>query len=83
MLDAFKYPELDVMFAALQTPLGVVCKVADSEKALARFYRVRQECDNPILSSLAFRKSREKPDTEIWIVKTPKGAQNDSSQTTG
>lgn len=73
---------LELLFAALNSPNGIVLFTDDTERLKNLLYKTRKDYHetNPLLASLTIRTSPDSP-MEVWIVrdaKTP--AQTDSLQ---
>lgn len=62
---------LEILYAALASPKGVVVKTNDVERLRAKLYAARREEHDEALNSLGFTPSPTSED-ELWIVK--KGA---------
>lgn len=61
---------LELLYAALASPIGCAVTVNDFTKAQQRLYIARTKSGDPSLDILQFRRSPLSPETEIWIVKT-------------
>lgn len=66
--------ELELLYTALGTPLGIAIKVSDYANAQSRLYRARAESGDPDLDRLQLRKSLADEANVIWIVKGPEKA---------
>jgi hypothetical protein len=73
-MQSDSYTEL--MYQALGSAIGIVVSTTDFERAVQKFYSARKKCADPDLDVLQFRRSPYTPETEIWIVKAGKGADN-------
>ena len=62
--------DLEILYAALASPIGVVVATSDFKIAQQRLYKARRDSGDPELSVLQFRSSPHHPD-EIWVVKGP------------
>lgn len=67
---------LEILYTALQSPIGVVIRVSDFQLAQQRLYKARRDAMDPELACLQFRRSPFDP-LEIWIVK---GTKNESEE---
>jgi hypothetical protein len=61
--------EMDILYQAKSSPLGVVVWVSDFVKAQQRLYRARRESGDPELACLQIRRSPYDPDNELWLVR--------------
>ena len=62
--------ELEILYQAVASPLGLVVKTSDFQLAQQRLYKARRESGDLELDRLQFRHSPHAPD-ELWIVKGP------------
>lgn len=60
-------PLLEHWYRAMASPLGIVLRVSDMKRALARLYKARAEGGDPALKGLQLRRSPLAPQDEIWI----------------
>ena len=60
---------MDLLYQAAATPLGVVLQVEDFVKATQALYRAKREAMDTSLDLLQFRRSPQRPETEVWIVR--------------
>lgn len=60
---------LELWYAALGSPSGVIVSVSDPEKAKMKLYDLRKEANDPDLYLLSIVTSPTAPATELWIVK--------------
>lgn len=58
---------LDILYQALQSPLGLVVACSDAQLAQVSLTRVR--ASDPNLAPISIRFSRENP-KELWLIKT-------------
>lgn len=61
--------ELELLYQAAGTTLGIVISVSDFEKARQKLYQAKVKAADPELNCLQFRRSPFEPETELWIVK--------------
>jgi hypothetical protein len=61
--------EIDVLYQALGSPLGLVIRVSNFALAQQRLYKARRDASDPDLACLQLRRSPLVPDSELWIVK--------------
>lgn len=65
--------ELEILYEALHSPIGIVVQTNNPSLAKAHLYKTRSESGDPALDCLQFRTSPFEPNSDIWIVKgTPK-----------
>lgn len=65
---------VELWYQALATPLGVIVRVSDPERAKMRLYALRKEANDPDLDSLSIVQSPTNPGEELWIVRRKKDA---------
>lgn len=58
--------ELEMLYAALASPLGIELRSSNVELLKQRLYRARRNAADPLLDTLQFR---TRPDNLLWIVK--------------
>ena len=63
MLEGF----IELLYRALEAPLGIVVRTSDPERARQRFYAARKT--NPAFDELSIKPSHTSPGTEIWVVR--------------
>ncbi len=63
--------ELEILYQAMGTPLGVAYQVSDFTNAQSRLYKARADSGDPELSRLQIRRSLAGEDNVVWIVKGP------------
>ena len=63
--------ELEILYQAVGSPLGLVVKTSNFQLAQQRFYKARADSGDPDLTRLQFRHSPYDPN-DLWIVKGPK-----------
>lgn len=61
--------ELELLYQALASPIGIVVRTSNFSLCQQRFYRARREAGDPALDCLQLRRSPFAPEGEIWIVK--------------
>lgn len=66
--------EVELLYHAMGTPLGIAVQVSDFTNGQSRLYRARNETGDPELSRLQIRRSLAGEDNVIWIVKGPEKA---------
>lgn len=66
--------EVEFLYRAMSSPLGIVISVSDFTLASQRLYAARRKLDDQDLSCLQIRRSPVKPEDELWIVKGPANA---------
>lgn len=59
--------ELEALYAALATPLGIVIRTSDFKLAQNRLYAARRNAADPALDVLQFRRSSFS-EYDLWIV---------------
>lgn len=64
-------PELELLYQAMGTPLGIAVQTSDFLNARARLYAARAQSGDPDLSRLQLRQSLMMEPDVIWIVKGP------------
>lgn len=64
------FSELELLYQALHSPIGIVVVTDNYNLALGRLYKARREAADPELDKLQFRRSPTAPETQIWITKT-------------
>ena len=69
--------EIELLYQALNSPLGIVVAVSNFEKVKMRLYSKRRETGDPDLDILQFRRSPYSPESEMWIVKGAKKNEQD------
>lgn len=62
-------PSMEILYAAIASPIGVVVSVSDFQLCQARLYKARKQSGDPSLDCLQLRRSPINPETELWIVK--------------
>lgn len=60
--------ELELLYRALASPIGIVIAVSDFALAQQRLYKARRESGDPDLDKLQLNRSPFNTD-ELWIVK--------------
>lgn len=60
--------DANLLYEALGSPLGVVVRCSDTERARQKLYALRKECNDPDLDILSFVQSPTSP-LELWIVR--------------
>ena len=60
---------LELLYQALASPIGIVVRVTDIERARARLYKAKADARDPALANLQLRKSPLGEPDVIWIVK--------------
>lgn len=63
MLEGF----IELLYRALEAPLGIVVRTSDPERARQRFYAARKT--NPAFDELSIKPSNTNPGSELWIVR--------------
>ena len=58
---------LELLYAALHSPLGIIVETSDPVACKARLYPLR--ASDPALAALSFLVSPTAPTTSFWIVK--------------
>ena len=61
--------ELELLYKALSTPMGLEVEVSDFKLAQARLYQARRESNDPDLNDLSVRRPPDGRDGVLWIVK--------------
>jgi len=61
--------EVELLYQALGTPLGIAVTVSNVPKAQQRLHQERAKLQDPDLAVLQFRTSPFQPEGEVWIVK--------------
>lgn len=69
-------PELELLYQAMGSPLGLAVKVSDFLNARARLYAARAQSGDPDLSRLRLQRSLMMEEDVIWIVKGPAPAED-------
>lgn len=62
----------NLMFSALNSPLGVEVESNKPEQLRQKLYAIRKK--QPAFEELAFLISPTKPETHLWIVKKPESS---------
>ena len=70
---------IELLYAALLSPLGVVVETTDVERLRQKLYAIRREAKDEALAELSFVPSPTS-DTQLWIVKKSRGS-NGSDET--
>ena len=60
---------LELWYAALGSPFGIIVQTSDPEKAKQRLYHLRKEAGDQDLYELSIVTSPTAPTSELWIVK--------------
>lgn len=58
---------IELLYRALEAPLGIVVRTSDPERARQRFYAARKH--NPEFEALSIKPSHTNPGTELWLVR--------------
>lgn len=66
--------DIQLLYLAVNAPLGIVVGTNNVTSAISRLYAARKEAADPSLARLQVRRSPEKPEEEIWIVKGQENA---------
>jgi deoxyinosine 3'endonuclease (endonuclease V) len=66
---------LEIWYEALAKPIGVVVSTPDIGIAKAKLYRARAAAQDPALMNIQIRTSPEKPQSELWLVRSKKNGQ--------
>lgn len=64
--------ELEILYLAAASAIGLVVKVSDFQLAQQRLYAARRKSGDPSLDCLQLRRSPFNPESELWIVKAGK-----------
>lgn len=57
----------ELLYLALESPLGVAVPTSDPELLRTRLYQARSKAMNPDFRFLTFTPSRSNPSGELWI----------------
>lgn len=60
---------VELLYEALDTPLGIVVRTSDPERLRSALYAARREAMNPEFSALTIQPSKVDPRSELWIVR--------------
>lgn len=61
--------ELELLYQALASPLGIVIRVDNFQLAQAKLYAARRQSGDPELACLQLRHSPFDPEQELWIIR--------------
>lgn len=75
MASAPRADLLSLLFQALSSRFGIVCKVDNFALGRQQLYSTRRQSGDPSLDCLQFRQS-PKAEDEIWIVKGPSNGED-------
>jgi hypothetical protein len=64
--------EIEYLYQALASPIGIVLEVSDVGIAQQRLYKARRDSGDPELDRLQLRRSPFLPESELWVVKGPR-----------
>lgn len=64
-------PELELLYQAMGSPLGIAVQTSDFLNARGRLYAARKQSGDPELDRLQLRRSLMMEPDVIWIVKGP------------
>jgi hypothetical protein len=56
------------LYRALTTPKGIIVQTDDVPLLIAKLNKARRDAADPALKQLVIAKSRDKPETEVWII---------------
>ena len=76
------YPLLELLYAALREPLGLCITAGPTTDAFSlqkRLTIVRLHAEDSALDALTFTRSRENPNTEVWVIRKPGTPPHDPS----
>lgn len=65
--------DVELLYSALRSEVGIIVQTNDPERLRQRLYRVRKE--DPELADLSFKLSPTAPASELWIIKKGRDAQ--------
>lgn len=66
-----KLPVIELLYAALNSDLGVIVETSNPQLLRQKLYQVRG--DDPALLVLSIVASRTNPENHLWIVRGPDG----------
>lgn len=61
--------DLEILYQALGSPIGIEVSAPDVAFAIQKLYKARRDSGDPDLDCLQFRRCPQAPEEKIWIVK--------------
>lgn len=58
---------IELLYRALEAPLGIVVRTSDPERTRARFYAARKH--SPAFEAVSIKPSHTNPSEELWLVR--------------
>lgn len=58
---------IELLYRALEAPLGIVVRTSDTERTRQRFYAARKH--SPLFEELSIKPSHTNPREELWLVR--------------